>query len=153
MLLFKSFLALTLTFTGILGAQAVAPFPPFHEDDSGGTSPMFSESRANSMAWLTLMDQIQYAATWDESGPLMKDVITRKEWIAAMETLRRPLGYVASRQIVSQRSLDNLRFGTKGYFMEINYSTTFWGKGGATETVILMYDVFSNWRVISYSVH
>ncbi len=152
MLLFKSVLVSLITFSGLLLAQDIAPFPPYHEDDSGGVSPMFSESRANSLAWLTLMDQGVYGATWDEAGSLLKDVIVRRQWVSAMTDLRRPLGYSSMRKITKQRTLDGLPYGTKGYFMEIIYSTTFWGKGGATERVIMMYDAYSNWRVISYSI-
>lgn len=113
---------------------------------------MFSESRANCVAWLTLLDQTLYQAAWDEGGALLKDIISRREWIAAMNAIRKPMGYNSSRKVSSQRVLDVLPFGTKGYFMQINFTSSFWGKGSATENCILMYDRFSNWRVISYGV-
>ncbi|MCB1180969.1 MAG: DUF4019 domain-containing protein [Chlamydiia bacterium] len=150
----KTLLLLVVLVSSLFG-DSNASNPPYSYEESGKLSPMVSESRADAMSWITLMDQLQYGPTWDEAGPIFKDTITRKQWTAAMNEIRRPLGYASSRKIEKQHAIKKLNFGTTGDFMKIIYQTNFWGKASAREICILMYTGDVNrgrWQVISYTI-
>jgi hypothetical protein len=127
-------------------------YPPNPYDDTSGVSPAVSDARAVAVTWLTLMDQVQYGPAWQEAGPLFRDIITKEQWIAAMEGIRSPLGYVSMRKVEAQRTMNALPYGTLGYFMEIKFTTSFWRKSSAVEICTLMFDQLNNWRVIHYAI-
>lgn len=149
----KNFLTICLLLLSPLRADIHAGYSPNPQDLSGPGSPVFTKTNQEGVSWLTLMDQLQYGATWDEGGALLKDVITRPQWIAAMKAIRRPLGYVSARKLVNQELLKGLPNGTKGEFVKMRFQTSFQAKSSATETLLLMPNVRGDWLVISYEVH
>lgn len=128
--------------------------PPPNPYDSGGgmKSPTFSQASAEASHWMTLIDQAQYPGSWLDAGPLLQDVITQEEWVAAMQGIRRPLGIPRARKVVGGSTTEVLPRGTRGNFVTVIYNTDFSGKSGVTEIVTLMMVQYDQWRVISYSL-
>lgn len=148
----KTFLSYLLFFTTPLLADTSASFPPnLYETEGGTKSPAFSSASAEASHWINLMDQAQYGSTWMDAGPLFHDIITQEQWIAAMRTLRRPLGVVRSRRVADHRASESLPGGSRGYFMTIRFDTNFSEKPGVSEIVTLMMIQNDQWRVVSYS--
>ncbi len=126
--------------------------PPYPYEAEGKTSPQYSDAQAEAIYWITLLDQLQFGPSWEEAGPLLKDIVSRDQWVAAMDAMRRPLGVQTARKVDGHRVLAVLPFGTKGYFMEITYSTSFRYMMSSREIITLMWDERERWRVISYRI-
>ena len=68
---------------------------------SGAT--LVSEESAEKVAgktagsWLALVDSGKYSDSWSEAAQLFKERITLQEWESALQSVRTPLGKVASR--------------------------------------------------------
>lgn len=134
-------------------AVSNADSPPTPYVDQGEKkSAMFSAASSEASHWLNLLDQSQYSASWLDAGPILKDVITKDQWKAALQATRRPLGLVNSRKVGEHQAKESLPSGIKGNFMVIQYETDFSAKKGAVETVTLMMIKNDQWRAISYSV-
>lgn len=116
------------------------------------TSPSFSAANAEAMHFINLIDQGQYPAAWKDAGSLLKDAVTPQQWTAAMQALRAPLGYASTRKVSHHTATNTLPFGTKGYFMIIEYSTQFAQKMKAKERVTVMTDIGGQWRVVAYAI-
>lgn len=113
----------------------------------------FTAAQDEAIHWLNLIDQAQYKGAYDDSGPYLKDIVTRDQWVGAMHGTRAMAGHVLSRQVdPSHQSLSALPGGTRGNFMQIKYNTQFSNNATATEVVTLMTDPQGNWRVIGYTI-
>lgn len=133
--------------------QPYAPYPvsPYDTTQGRTTDPVVA-AQDEAAHWLGLLDQAQYGPSWLDSGPIMKDLISEKQWIGAMIANRRPYGSVMSRRPNGNASTTTLTYGTKGNFMIVHYQTLFSRNIQAEETVILMQNQLGQWRVISYSL-
>lgn len=148
---------------GPLRPVSLAPGPVKHEgpvypvpptDTTGGrtTQTSFTEASSEASHWLTLIDQKQFQGAWDDSGPLLKDVIGPAQWDAALSGTRTRLGNVLSRKLTTHQSLSALPHGTRGNFIIIEYQTQFSWNIRGTETVTMMTNERGQWRVIGYSL-
>jgi Protein of unknown function (DUF4019) len=103
-------------------------------------------------AWLALVDQGQYAQSWDEAAELFKGAVTREQWAAAAKGARAPLGRLVSRQLKSARYAESLPGAPDGKYVVLQYAAVFENKRSAVETVTPMLDPDGAWRVSGYYV-
>ena len=97
-------------------------------------------------AWLAIMDDGDYAASWEKAAPYFKRVMTRDKWIGLGEKIRHPLGPVHSRK------LNSSTFSVGGIHLEVRYDTVFEGLVAATETVTFAKQVDGSWQAIGYLI-
>jgi len=154
--MFKVALAVLVCFTCALFAlpyDGASPFPNPQDNAGGFSSPNVSQANAQAIYWINLIDQHQYWASWLAAGGLLQDVVTQKQWNAAMSTLRTPLGPVTSRKLVYSQATRELRHGTLGNFMVLQFNTNYVRMTNAVETVVLTTEgPLALWRVISYNI-
>ncbi len=105
---------------------------------------------AASGAWLSLVDEGQYATSWNEAAQLFKEALTREQWEASLRAFRIPLGRVISRKLKSSRYTKTLPGAPDGQYVVIQYETSFEKKKVALETVTPMLDKDGVWRVSDY---
>jgi hypothetical protein len=94
--------------------------------------------------WLTLVDDGNYAQSWNEAGAAFKGRAKAPAWAKQAGELRAPLGAVASRDL---KAIDLSRTDTA----VVRYDTSFAHKTGAAETVTLVFEKGA-WAVSDYSV-
>jgi len=107
---------------------------------------------AASGAWLMLMDEGNYAESWDRAASLFRAVLTREQWEKMSTAVRAPLGKVLSRTIMSNRYATSLPGAPDGEYVVIQYRTSFEHKKEAVETVTPMMDRDGTWRVSGYYI-
>jgi serine/threonine protein kinase len=103
--------------------------------------------------WLAIVDSGNYARSW-ETGVACGS-ISKEEWVAQLEKVRRPLGKVISRKASSvkssrrMRSMKNAAVGTR---LEVKYDTSFDGLLAAVETVTSSKQPDGRWRITGYHI-
>jgi hypothetical protein len=109
-------------------------------------------ARAAAEQWLTLVDQGQYAESWQTAATYFKNAVPEKQWLQSMKGARQPLGKMISRRLKSATFTKSLPGAPDGQCVVIQYSTSFENKASAVETVTPMRDPDKQWRVSGYFI-
>lgn len=125
------------------GAAACAASPP---------AAAKAAAQKSAEAWLALVDQGQYAGSWEQAAALFRAAVTRDAWESAVRGVRGPLGAVRSRKLRSADYRTSLPGAPDGQYVVIQYDTAFENKAAAVETVTPMLDKDGTWRVSGYFV-
>ena len=86
-------------------------------------------------SWLNIIDNSQYAKSYQATAPLFKEQLTEQKWVEALEQVRKPLGKVVSRQMKEAKEVSDLPGVPKGEYLVVMYQTDFENKAAAIETV------------------
>jgi hypothetical protein len=135
-----------VTAVGVLSAAALAP-----RRSSAAETPEDAAKKAAD-AWLALVDQGQYAESWDQAAKAFKEGVTRDKWKEAATAARASLGKVVSRKVKSRQLTDSLPGAPAGRYVVIEYDTEFEKKPSAVEIVTPMADPDGAWRVSGYFI-
>ena len=118
-----------------------APAPPANRVPSPlPNCPVTMES------WLALLDEGDYARSWETAAPALQRTTGPADWIARLEALRRPLGGIVSRRIQSMTET------VAGARYEARYESAFQSLGAAIETVTYARQHGGAWQPIGYEV-
>ncbi len=104
------------------------------------------------LPWLELIDNADYSASYGEASATFQEAVTMNEWIAALESVRAPLGKVTSREIATASELTVLPDGTQGEFLLAQFNTVFEKLPEATETVTFEKNSDGGWRAGGYYI-
>lgn len=83
--------------------------------------------------WLVLGDQARWGEGWNATAASFRQLNTLEKWIEVSEKVRKPLGAVISRTLVSQESVPAPPAGVE----VVKFRTSFANKAAAVETVSL----------------
>ena len=100
--------------------------------------------------WLTLVDNEQYAESWKEAASFFRGAVTEDNWVNTMQSMRKPLGKNAFRELKSTRYLTQAPGAPDGQYVVIQFKATFENKKSAIETITPMLDQDGKWRVSGY---
>lgn len=103
-------------------------------------------------AWLATVDAGKYAESWDEAAALFKGAVSRTDWVAALDQVRKPLGKIVSRKLRGSKFTTDIPGAPPGEYVIIQYDTTFANAAGKTETITPMKDKDGVWRVSGYYI-
>jgi hypothetical protein len=103
-------------------------------------------------AWLKLLDQGQYEASWEQAAKPLQAAIGKGEWTKGCGGARQPLGKLVSRKLKSRQYTEQLPGVPDGKYVVIQYESVFEDKALAVETVTPMVDSDGAWRVSGYFV-
>jgi len=101
-------------------------------------------------AWLELMDNQQYAESWEETAEFFKSGVPKQSWHATMSILREPFGKMISRELIFQEYTTSIQGAPDGEYVVIHYTTSFEHNTSARETIRTMLDNDNSWRVVGY---
>ena len=101
---------------------------------------------------LKLIDEQQYAESWNESAAFFKKAVKKKQWIAAMQQSRKPFGQLISRELLSAKYMTQLPNAPAGEYVVIQFKTSFENKKSAIETFTPMFDQDGVWRMSGYFI-
>jgi hypothetical protein len=96
-------------------------------------------------AWLVLVDDKNYAQSWNDAGKAFQRRQKADAWVASEVASREPMGAVASRNLKSiDLSRNNIAI--------VRYDTVFAHKAAAVETVTLGFENGA-WSVTNYAIN
>jgi uncharacterized protein (TIGR03067 family) len=101
---------------------------------------------ADDNSWLAIVDGGDYVRSWQTAAASFQSTISKEEWVARLERVRRPLGKVISRKL---RSLKHTAARTR---QEVEFDTSFDGLPAAVETVTFAVQPNGGWKVIGYLI-
>jgi hypothetical protein len=133
----------------VLGAAAVMPA---RGADPAVAADAEKAGEAASLSWLGIVDAGRYGESWDAGSTLFRSSLTRDQWEAALDKVRRPLGKVTSRKLLAAKFLTEIPNAPKGEYVVIQFDTDFEHKASAVETITPMKDRDGTWRVAGYFI-
>ena len=107
---------------------------------------------AAAQTWLALVDQGSYGESWETAATYFKQVITKDKWEQAITTVRKPMGKMLSRKLLSQIYTQSMPGAPDGEYVVIQFETSFKNKNSGIETVTPMLDKDGQWRVSGYYI-
>lgn len=102
--------------------------------------------------WLALVDQEQYARSWETAAEFLKGSVDRRSFVKALNASRKSYGAVKSRQLESKQYATSVPGAPDGRYVVLRYKTSFTHKQPTVETVTVMVDRDKKWRVSEYLV-
>src|ERR1017187_3453048 len=118
----------------------------------GSTPKSAAEKAATSaaQAWLALIDDGNYAKSRQEASAVFQGAVTQKAWEAAMESVRKLLGKLVSREVKTAQSITAPPGAPDGQYMVMQFNTSFANKPSAVETVTFMSGKDGQWKAAGY---
>ena len=128
------------------GSQAVA-------QNISSATPSLAETDVSvaAHAWVELLDNEQWDASWQASGTMFKTQLASTQWVAMIQSVRKPLGRVSTRTLKSVVQTNTLPGAPAGDYQVLQFQTHFANKPDATETVVLSREK-AGWRVNGYFI-
>ncbi len=101
--------------------------------------------------WLAWVDATDYQKSWKEAAPFFKGRVKEKQWEEMAGAVRKPLGKVESRELISAAYQTSLPGAPDGEYVVIQFKTTFAQKRDSVETITPM-KAEGVWRVSGYFI-
>jgi len=102
--------------------------------------------------WLALTDAGKADESWKEAAPYLQNAVAKDDWAKVLQAVRKPLGSVVSRKVLSSMYTTALPGAPDGEYVVIQFQTEFAAKKSAIETVTPMLDKDGTWRVSGYLI-
>ncbi len=99
--------------------------------------------------WLALVDSGNFGDSWYRASALFRQQVSNAQWLQAISAVRKPLGAMTSRKLLSATYATSLPGAPDGEYVVLQYQTSFERKKNAIETVTPMFDD-GRWRVSGY---
>jgi hypothetical protein len=102
-------------------------------------------------AWLVKVDAGKYHESWDDAAEVFRSAVRKDQWPQMLTSVRKPLGKVGSRKVLSKKYTESLPNAPAGKYVILQFETAFENKK-AIETVTPMLDKDGKWRVSGYFI-
>lgn len=109
-------------------------------------------ARQRARAWLALVDQGQYAESWQAAAPLFQSSTTMPQWERAVQRARGPLGQLSKRELRAAEYKTSLEGAPGGEYVVVHYDSAFATKPTAREVVTLVSAPNDSWQVVGYFI-
>ena len=110
------------------------------------------EAQAAAEQWLALIDDGQFAESWQATAAIFQSVVSQPKWQSSLDSVRKPLGSLVSRKLKSAKYSKTLPGAPDGEYVVLQFTTSFANKKGATETITPMLDRDGKWKVSGYFI-
>ena len=134
----------TTIMMGCLVAFLAAPAPAADKPEDA--------AQAAAESWLKLVDNGNYAASWEQAAKVFKGAVKQADWSQMVGGVRTPLGKLVSRKLKSREFREKMPGAPDGKYVVIQYDTVFEHKSSAVETITPMADPDGAWRVSGYYI-
>lgn len=135
-----------MTLVGVLALLLGAPAAALAQDEA------IDAARATAKEWLALLDDQEWAQTWEQAGELLKAAVSQDEWARTMSVTLGPLGKVESRAVRSSEYSTTMPGAPDGEYVVVQFDTTFENKQTALENVVMMKQSDGSWRIAGYRI-
>jgi hypothetical protein len=103
-------------------------------------------------AWLNILDSGEYVKSRDEAAAYFRNTVTKEQWEASLEPIRKRLGKLISRKVLSKKYVTDIPNAPPGKYVIIQFQARFQNRTSAVETVTPMLEKDGKWRVSGYYV-
>ena len=103
-------------------------------------------------AWLKLIDDGNYAASWQDASSYFRSQIPEDKWVDTIGNLRKLLGGLAGRELASAQPVTTLPGAPDGNYLVVQFRSSFTNKHSAIETVIMLFAKNGHYAVAGYFV-
>jgi len=103
-------------------------------------------------AWLSLIDQGNYAESWSEAAPFFQGAVTEQSWKDSMAKFRQPLGDLISRKLKSAQPMTQMPGAPDGQYVVMQFATSFANKKSVVETVTVGPKQNGEWKASGYYI-
>jgi hypothetical protein len=114
--------------------------------------PSTKEALTSVEAWLSLIDNENYSASWDAAASFFRARVTPDQWQTAAHTARSPFGPLKSRTLKSAKATSTLPGAPDGQYVVFEFTTSFEKKAAGAETVTAIRESDGSWHVGGYFV-
>ena len=115
--------------------------------------PLKEKAAAAAEKWLSLIDGEKYGESWKEAAEFFRNAVKQGQWEQSMQSMRKPLGKLVSRQVKSKTYSTSLPGAPDDEYVVIQFETSFEKKKSAVETVSPMMQKDGQWRVSGYFIN
>lgn len=109
------------------------------------------EAAEATQSWLSMVDQEKLSDSWECASETFRKTMPQQDWSALMESNRKPLGRVISRDMFDRQEVANPKRLPKGEYQLVYFQTTFSNKPVSIELVTLHLED-GKWKVFTYLV-
>jgi beta-lactamase regulating signal transducer with metallopeptidase domain len=105
--------------------------------------------------WLTEIDASKYAESWTDAAASFQKALTSDQWVAALKSVRTPLGKCKSREVASaveQAEVPGSAGAIKGDFIIAQFNSSFDNLAYAVETVTFEKGADGSWKASGYFI-
>jgi serine/threonine-protein kinase len=102
--------------------------------------------------WLAAIDDGNYSQSWKDAAAFFQAAVTEPAWKDTMESVRKPLGGLVSRQLKSAQPATSLPGAPDGEYLVMQFDTSFAAKKTAVETVTFTHEKDGAWRASGYYI-
>ena len=134
------------------GATTSAAHPPAKTEASETATAEDAESLPRAENFLKFVDAGDWKGSWGASGPFFQSQATAEEWTAMVEPVRKPLGAVADRRLVSVQRASTLPGAPDGEYEVLQFQTDFEDMEGLAIETLVMLQGPEGWEVSGYFV-
>ncbi len=103
-------------------------------------------------AWLTLVDETRYAASWDSAAAVFRFAVTKTDWERAVLQARGPFEPFGARKLLGASFTRSLPGAPPGEYVVLQYETEVSNDRSVMETVTPKKESDGAWRVSGYFV-
>jgi hypothetical protein len=148
-------LAEILSKVAMVGLLSFAAPSTAHLDKRPAAAPKATADTAALSAaqqWLSAIDEGNYSRSWNEAAPIFQTKVTEKSWGNAMESVRKPLGSLVSRELKTAQPATQLPGAPDGQYIILQFDTSFTEKKVAVETVTVGLEKDVQWKASGYFI-
>ena len=99
--------------------------------------------------WLSLLDNGDYQASWQQSAALFRKGVSAEDFAKQIGGAREQAGKLVSRKLRSAQAAQQLPNVPRGRYVVIQYDSVFQNQPAAVETVTEKFEG-GQWRVVGY---
>jgi TM2 domain-containing membrane protein YozV/predicted Ser/Thr protein kinase len=129
------------------GTPATSPSPSANPNSAAEKA-----ATAAAQAWLSLIDEGQYSGCWNEAEAYFQKVVTETNWETSMETFRKPLGNLLSRNVKSAQFMTEMPGAPDGQYVVMQFDSSFTEKKSTIETVTFKLENDGKWKASGYFI-
>ena len=104
------------------------------------------------LEWLKLIDEGDYAESWENAATYLKQIIPQEQWEKSLSAARIPFEALISRRVLSNNPLTSLPGVPDGEYDVLTFESSYVKKAEAIETITVMKDTDGTWRVAGYYI-
>ncbi len=133
----------------IIACLAIIVMPRIHQEPDPDKA---AAATATATQFLELVDADQFASSWSASADLLKQKVTKEEWVEKLSRLRTVAGPLVERRSKDVSYSTAAKESPDGEYIKLVFDSNFQKKENATETVTVMLEEDSRWRVAGYFI-
>ncbi|MCK0128222.1 DUF4019 domain-containing protein [Erythrobacter sp. F6033] len=112
---------------------------PSSQSSSSSDTPVEAASLKQAKAFLAPVDAGDWNKSWNIAGDFFQEQITAAEWAERVSPVRKPLGAVEERRLVSAQQVSTLPGAPEGDYEVLQFQTKFANREGlALETMMML---------------